>query len=152
MLVIECLYSWILYNVKGIEIKYVGLIVLYLYNKVKVDKLLIYKLNDKKIEKINNVILLSVWEIDSELFIIVEEVIIDIDFNYLYKYYDLCVQGLINVYNCGNLVDLNFKLVFDLVNKYWFFKDSMFYSLCEIEDVFKLNDLIFYDYYLLSVF
>ncbi|MHC8658116.1 hypothetical protein ACW5MY_01160 [Bacillus sp. Bwzl_19] len=133
MLVIECLYSWTSHNVKGIETKHAGLIALYLYNKVKADKSLIYKLNDKKIEKINNVILSSAWEIDSELSIIVEEVTTDTDFNHLHKYYDLCVQGLTNVYNCGNLVDSNPKLVFDLANKYWFFKDSMFYSPREIE-------------------
>ncbi|OBR26137.1 hypothetical protein SRCM101266_03433 [Bacillus amyloliquefaciens] len=152
MLVIECLYSWTSHNVKGIETKHACLIALYLYNKVKADKSLIYKLNDKKIEKINNVILSSAWEIDSELSIIVEEVTTDTDFNHLHKYYDLCVQGLTNVYNCGNLVDSNPKLVFDLANKYWFFKDSMFYSPREIEDAFKLNDSTSHDYYPSSAF
>lgn len=51
MLVIECLYSWTSHNVKGIETKHAGLIALYLYNKVKADKSLIYKLNDKKSRK-----------------------------------------------------------------------------------------------------
>lgn len=153
MLVIECLYNWTSYNEEGIETKHAGLIALYLYNRVKTDESLIYKLNDKKIEKINNVILSSAWEIDSELSIIIEEVIKDTDFNHMHKYYDLCVQALSDVYYCGNLVDSNPKLVFDLATKYWFFKrDSVIYRSREIEDSFGLNDSTSRKYYPSSAF
>ncbi|WP_253896091.1 hypothetical protein [Solibacillus sp. R5-41] len=153
MLVTECLFNWTLHNVKGIETKHAGLIALYLYEQVKTEKSLTYKLNDKKIEKINNVILSSAWEIDGELSVIVEEVTADTSFNHMHKYYDLCKQALSNVYNCGNLADSNPKLIFALANKYWFFKKkNVFYNSHEIEDSFGLNDLTSREYYPSSAF
>ncbi|PFR48329.1 hypothetical protein COK34_28240 [Bacillus thuringiensis] len=153
MLTIECLYNWTSYNVKGIETKHAGLIALYLYEQVKTEESLIYKLNDKKIEKINNVILSSAWEIDSELSLIVEEVISDASFNHMHKYYDLCKQALSNLFNCGNLADSNPKLIFALANKYWFLKKkNVFYSSPKSEDSFGINDSISHEYYPSSAF
>lgn len=148
MLVIECLYSWTLYNVKGIETKYAGLIALFLYEKVKTDKSLTYKFNDEKIKKINYVILSSAWEIDNELSAIIKEVISDTDFNHMHKYYDLCVQALSDVINCGNIVDSNPNLVFDFAKKYWFFKkENKYYSPRELESAYGINDSTSHDYY-----
>jgi len=153
MLVIECLYNWTLHNVKGIETKYAGLIALYLYEQIKTEKSLIYKLNDENIEKVNNVILSSSWEIDKELSSIVEEVITDTNFNHMHKYYDLCEQSLTNVFKCGNLADSNSNLIFALANKYWFFKKKdVLYSSHEIEDSFGLNDSTSHQYYPSSAF
>ncbi len=153
MTVIECLNNWTFYNIKGTETKHAGLTALFLYKKIKTDEKLKYKLNDETVKEIITVILSSAFEIDNELSTIIEEVIRDESFNHMHEYYDLCLQAVSNVYDCGNLVDSNPKLVFDLANKYWFLKkERAYYRTYGTEDAFGINDSTSHDYYPSSSF